>query len=159
MEIANIYKNYYKEDNPFYLNLFDSRIHSLITGFVNKGRCDINGNHVSIAPNGDFFPCIVFVKKNSDFQIGSIDLGIATAKLNEFHKKRAITNDICNNCDIKDRCFNWCACSNYLATGKINEISPVLCEFEKMLIPISDKIAEELYSENNQNFMKNFYGI
>ena len=157
MEIAKFYKMYYKKDKHFYLNIFDSRIHSLIDGFINKGRCDSNGNHLSVAPNGDFFPCIAFVKRNSDYKIGSIGSGIVTNKFKEFQKKRVISNDVCNNCDIKDRCFNWCACSNYLATGNISEISPVLCEFEKILIPISDQIAEELYSEKNRNFMKRFY--
>ena len=156
-KIAKFYKRSYKNNNIFYLNVFDSRIHSLIDGFVNKGRCDSNGNHLSIAPNGDLFPCIAFVKKDSDYKIGSIDSGIDSKKNKEFQQKRVISNNVCNNCDIKDRCFNWCACSNYLATGNINEISPVLCEFEKMLIPICDKITQELYSENDQSFMKMFY--
>lgn len=157
LEIAKFYKLCYEENNNFYLNIFDSRIHSLIDGFINKGRCDSNGNHLSIAPNGDLFPCIAFVKKNSEYKIGNIDSGIDLNKFNKFQKNKVISNNICNNCDIKDRCFNWCACSNYLATGKIDEVSQVLCEFEKMLIPISDKIAEELYSEKNRGFIKRFY--
>lgn len=159
IKIAKFYRLCYEENNIFYLNIFDGRIHSLIDGFVNKGRCDSNGNHLSIAPNGDLFPCIAFVKKNSDYKIGNIDSGIVVNKFNEFQKNRAMSNNICYNCDIKDRCFNWCACSNYLGTGKINEVSPVLCEFEKMLIPICDQITEELYSKNYQSFRKRFYGI
>lgn len=159
LDIAKFYKLCYQENNHFYLNVFDSRMHSLIDGCVNKGRCDPNGNHISIAPDGDFFLCIAFVKKDSYFQIGSIDSGFNANKYKKFQRKRVISNKNCNNCDIKERCFNWCACSNYLATGAINEIPPFLCEFEKMLIQITDKIAEELYSQKNKNFMKRFYYI
>jgi uncharacterized protein len=158
-KIAGYYKKSYKNNSPFYLNIIDSRIHSLIDGFVNKGRCAANSNHLSIAPNGDLFPCIAFVKKNSQYKIGSLNSGIDKNKIEDFHKERTNSDNICNNCDIKDRCFNWCACANYLATGNINNISPVLCEFEKMLIPVCDQIAEELYLANNKSFMKRFYGI
>ncbi|MCF7919094.1 MAG: radical SAM protein [Candidatus Cloacimonetes bacterium] len=159
IEIAGYYKIRYKNNSPFYLNIFDSRIHAFIDGFVNKGRCAADGNHLSIAPNGDLFPCIAFVKKNSQYKIGSLDSGIDKNKIEYFQKNRRNSDHICKNCDIKERCFNWCACANYLATGRIDSISPALCEFEKMLIPICDRIAEELYLAKNKSFIKRFYEI
>jgi hypothetical protein len=42
---------------------------------------------------------------------------------------------------------------------KIERILKSLFEFEKMLIPIYDQIAEKLYIANNKSFMKRFYGI
>jgi uncharacterized protein len=159
IELAEVYKNWYQQSTEIYINIFDSRILAYIDGFMSKGRCDSNGNHISIAPNGDLFPCIAFVKNYSVYKLGNVYTGISYTSRDEFKSNREKRNNICISCGIKDRCFNWCACSNFLATGSINEISSVLCEFEKILIPITDKLAEDLYYEKNQRFLKRFYGI
>ena len=66
-------------------------------------------------------------------------------------------NEICKNCSIRKRCKHTCACKNYVSTNDINELSPVVCETEKILIEASDKMAEKLYKQNSKMFIQKFY--
>lgn len=41
--------------------------------------------------------------------------------------------------------------------GSINEVSPVLCRYEQMLIPIADRIARKLYKRRDPVFLHKHY--
>ena len=66
-------------------------------------------------------------------------------------------NEICKNCTIKNRCKHTCACRNYILTNDINQLSPIVCETEKILIEVSDKMAEKLYKQNSKLFIQKYY--
>ena len=66
-------------------------------------------------------------------------------------------NETCKNCSIRKRCKHTCACRNYVLNNDINELSPVVCETEKILIEASDKMAEKLYKQNSKMFIQKFY--
>lgn len=155
--IAQFYQNSLASGNTFYLNLFDSRISTLINGFCHKGRCAAGYNHLSIAPDGGLFPCIAFVEPNGFYQIGELTNGPNMTRWEEINSLNQPDMQECQDCAIQDRCFNWCACSNYLGTGRGNSISPTLCSVEKMLVPLADEIATELFEAKNRFFMDRFY--
>lgn len=157
--IADYYFTSYETGNTFYLNLFDGRISTLISGICNKGRCASGFNHLSIAPDGGLFPCIAFVEQDGFYQIGNVADGPDMPRWAELLKLNQTNMKECQDCAIKERCFNWCACSNYLATGKGNTIPPTLCSLEKILIPLADGIAEKLFKADNRIFMDKFYNV
>ena len=39
----------------------------------------------------------------------------------------------------------------------MNELSPIICETEKILIEVSDKMAEKLYRKNSKMFIQKYY--
>jgi uncharacterized protein len=41
--------------------------------------------------------------------------------------------------------------------GDVNQISPVLCRHERMLIPLADRIGAVLYAERNPLFLHKHY--
>jgi len=57
------------------------------------------------------------------------------------------------------RCYNTCSCLNWQTTGNINEISPILCETERILIPIVDKLGKELYEKKSKMFIQKQYNV
>ena len=44
-----------------------------------------------------------------------------------------------------------------MLTKDVNELSPVICETEKILIEAADRIAEKLYKQNSKMFIQRFY--
>jgi len=159
--IADCYINAHENNEIIVFNPFDSKIHAYITSNISKGRCSINSDHVTVAPDGSIFPCIAFIDKNMKYQIGNINDGINTNKLNDFKEMcNAVINNLdCVDCEFADRCFNWCSCANYLGTKTLSQIPFSLCEYEKILIPIADRVGNTLYESNNEIFMKKFYNI
>jgi len=156
---ADYYHDSYLTGDTFYLNLFESRISTLIDGKCNKGRCAVGFNHLSVAPDGGYFPCIAFVEPAGFYQVGNAADGPDLERWTELNTLNQPNQRECLDCAIKERCFNWCACSNYLGTGKGSTISPTLCGLEKMLIPLADGIAEKLFKANNRIFMDKFYNV
>jgi len=63
----------------------------------------------------------------------------------------------CVDCAFDGRCHNYCGCINWKATGDLGKIPPVLCESQRRLIPIADRVAEILYREGNIPFFKRHY--
>jgi len=157
--LADFYYNSYETGNTFYLNLFDSRISTLIDGACHKGRCASGFNHLSVAPDGGLFPCIAFVEQDGFYQIGNVVDGLDMQRWAELNKLNQPNMPECHDCAIQERCFNWCACSNYLGTGEASSISPTLCSLEKMLVPLADKIATDLFTSKNRFFMDKFYHV
>ena len=66
------------------------------------------------------------------------------------------TPETCVNCDLVKRCTNSCGCANRMNTGNENQVSPLQCTYERMLIEISDALGEELYQIDPERFMKEF---
>ena len=113
--------------------------------FVIEGRCPD-------AEEG----CVV-CQRIKDFIIGNCKEGIdINARLNLIKSSKK-ENETCKNCSISKRCKHTCSCRNYVLTNDINELSPVVCETEKILIEVSDKMAEKLYKQNSKMFIQKFY--
>jgi len=51
----------------------------------------------------------------------------------------------------------YCGCLNWQTTGSINGISPVLCRYEQMLLPIADRVGEVLYKKRDPLFLHKHY--
>ncbi|MDD3959983.1 MAG: hypothetical protein PHF65_07300 [Oscillospiraceae bacterium] len=49
------------------------------------------------------------------------------------------------------------ACLNKQATGDFRKASPVLCAHERILLPIADALAEELYKKRSGIFIQKQY--
>ena len=65
--------------------------------------------------------------------------------------------EICTQCAVRERCKHTCGCLNLITSGNINQPSPLICETEKMLIEISDKLAEKLYKKKSRAFIQKKY--
>lgn len=63
----------------------------------------------------------------------------------------------CLGCDLNGRCATFCGCINWRATGKLHTIPPIICEHERMLIPIVDALANKLWKKQIPLFKRKFY--
>ena len=107
-----------------------------------------------VTPSGELYPCTSFIG-DPDYHLGNVFDGINEARVIEI-ARRSATPATCVGCDLVKRCTNSCGCSNRMNTGNENEISPLQCTYERMLIEISDALGEELYRMDPVRFAREF---
>lgn len=159
-QLAKWYEAKMIAQERFYLSLFDERIRTHTQKPLEKEeRCNIGQGQLSIAPNGEIYPCIQFVKTegNPEYLIGHVQEGVDSACNNHIHACSEQPKPECDGCPLINRCSNWCACINYMDTGTVTQVSPVVCYNEKILIEIVDKTADRLWKQHNNMFVHKHY--
>lgn len=160
-KIAQLYKKLTLEERKFYFSPFEVKFSSHIKGDYKKcEQCHLGMRQVSIAPDGGIYPCVQFVKdgvSNREFMIGDIHNGIDEEKRSLLYMHSRQTDEPCSRCALNNRCNNSCSCLNWQTTGSIGKIPPILCEHERVIIPIVDKLGEELYKKRSGMFIQKHY--
>jgi uncharacterized protein len=159
-KLGDLYVTWTQEGRKFYLSPFEVKISSHVNRhtFV-KERCELAARQISVSPDGFLYPCVQFTRAGaaSDWCIGSLDDGIDEQRREQLRRQSSEDKQSCADCAIKPRCNNTCGCLNWQTTGDINAVSPVLCRYERMLMPIADRIAEKLYKCRDPNFLHKHY--
>lgn len=166
-DLSEIKKQYEKVGEIYYNRILNEEDISIIAieekikthvkqGFNCNEECQLGIKSVNVDIDGRLYPCVQFVE-NEKFVIGDckdgIDIEKRKALIESSHKEK----EICKNCAINKRCKHTCACRNYMTTKDVNEVSPLVCEFERMLIKIADSVASRLYEKNSKLFLQKFY--
>jgi uncharacterized protein len=157
VKLADMYFEKTLKEEKFYFSPFDVKINSYINSEGNcKADCSLGNEQISISPEGTIYPCIQFVG-DEDYIIGHVEEGIDYKRKDEINILGMTEKAICSDCALKNRCISYCSCLNKQTTGRIDTVSPVLCEHEKLLIPIADRLAERLYKKRNGMFIQKHY--
>lgn len=152
LKIADFFEEAFLKDDRFFFSPFDSKIRECITGFNPSERCHLGFRQMPVAPNGKIYACTQFIG-DEDYCLGNVFSGIDTRKQIDLAKRSSIPKE-CLECELKNRCTNSCGCLNRLETGNENEISPLQCTYERILIGISDALAERLFEKQEKRFME-----
>lgn len=156
-KIAEIYADKILKEDDVEIPLIDDKIKTYIkSGYDCKKDCELGMKNINVGTDGNFYPCMQFVN-NKDFIIGNCKDGIDIKARANLIKNSNKENEVCQNCSIRKRCKHTCACRNYVITNNVNELSPIICETEKILIEVSDKMAEKLYRKNSKMFIQKYY--
>lgn len=154
---ADFYYERTMAEDKFYIEPFETKISSHIKGedYCSE-RCELGRKQVSVAPNGSIYPCVQFVG-DKDYIMGHIDSGIDKAKPASLYNTSHREKESCIDCAVRNRCNHYCGCLNKQTTGSINQVSPVLCAHERMLLPIADKLAHKLFKKRSAMFIQKHY--
>lgn len=161
LSLAKLYEKWTLKQKKFYFSPFEVKFATHIKGEESLcERCQFGKRQVSIAPDGTIYPCVQFVKdgvSNKEYSIGNVRDGIDEVKRENLFNESLEQEEICRKCAVNKRCNNNCSCLNWQTTGFINSVSPVLCETEKIIIPIVDKLGERLYKKRAPMFIQKHY--
>lgn len=102
--------------------------------------------------SGKFYPCIQFVG-DSRFEIGDYKKGIDTERKKDILLRRLTSKVVCDECSLKDRCIYKCGCARIMTTNDIVEVSPIVCETERIYIEMADNLANKLYRDFKDEFI------
>ena len=146
--------------DPLYVSCFDERIRTR-TDEPLRGcdRCGVGLRQYSIAPSGRLYPCVQFVGEDApgEFVIGDIRNGFDEAARVSVYNRALAAKPECAGCAVADRCASWCACTNFAATGGIDRVGPLVCEVERIVLPIADDIGNRLWRRRARTFVHKFY--
>lgn len=159
-QLSEWYVDKMEKNERFYLSFFDERIRTRTHKPLHAHeRCLIGTKQFSIAPNGELYPCIQFVKTNSlpEFMIGHVDQGVDQSCQSHIHNLSEKEKPECAGCKLEARCSKWCSCINFMSTGRVDQASPIVCYNEKILIEIVDKAADKLWKKRNNHFVHKHY--
>ncbi len=124
--------------------LFDNKLINNVTGVIQENKCIPGKYRMSIDTDGGIYPCIQYVRFNR-YEFGRISDDII------FDKKKAdqiiseYNIEACRGCALNERCDNNCGCRNLLLSDNANLVDPIVCEHERMLIPIVDILGQKLF--------------
>jgi len=155
--VAKVYYNKILKEEDIDISVFDEKIMTHIKeGYNCNEDCNLGIKSINIGVDGNFYPCMQFVG-DEKYIIGNCEKGIDFSARKRLIEQAGIENEICKECSINKRCKHTCACKNYLTTKDINGLAPIVCEFERIIIEISDKLAEDLYKQNSKLFIQKYY--
>lgn len=146
---------------PYY-SPFDERIKSWAQKPFQPGAiCDLGNSQIAIAPSGRIYPCVQFVGEDedagNDYILGDVHLGFDDQRRAEVVRLNLTGRPECEGCDLNGRCANYCGCVNWRATGDMLTVPPIVCEHERMLMPIVDTMANRLWKRGVRRFKEKFY--
>ena len=160
--LCDWYLRHTREGEYFYLNLIDDKLKTRVQGdFTTAPPCDFGLSKVSVAPDGTLYPCVRFVSddpRTADFIIGHVNTGFTGAR-QYLSRRNLATKPTCADCVYVGRCIHYCGCNNFTSTGELDQVHPLVCEHERLLIPLADTLGEQLWRERNPAFLAKHYKI
>ena len=155
--LADLYERKTLAEDKFYFSPFEVKSSSHVNNRTYcHERCELGLRQLSVGPDGNLYPCVQFVG-DACFRLGDVWQGIDEPARQALYARNEQEKPACANCAIRARCNHYCACLNRQATGSIDEISPMLCAHERIVLPIADRLAERLYQKGSAIFIQKHY--
>jgi uncharacterized protein len=146
-EIADLYLELWRAGVPFSFSPFDDKVLLAATGKSYKDACCNMGKMSFVVDPGlDIYPCTRFARVSADkeYRIGTIASGLDAAAMERLFACHSRDKAPCLGCSLAPRCLgNNCGCIAYSLKGDIGYVSPLVCEHERMLIPIADRVGSK----------------
>lgn len=158
--LAELYEQWTREERKFHFSPFEVKLASHIRGpEARSRRCELGTRQLSVAPDGGLYPCTQFARDGADhtYRLGDVWQGVDPERRRWLDALASRAHEPCGDCALEPRCSHTCGCLNWQATGAIDRVSPVLCEHERMLVPIVDALGARLYRRRAPMFLQKQY--
>jgi uncharacterized protein len=160
--LAGEYEGMLEKGRKIYYSPFDERIKTHAQKRYGKGDlCDLANTQIAIAPSGRVYPCVQFIgndgPENAVNSIGDVFNGFDEESRRRFVELNYRDKDCCAGCAHEGRCATYCGCVNWRCTGRVDQVPAIVCEHERMLLPIVDRLANRLWRNNSALFKRKFY--
>ncbi len=157
--IAILYRDAYRQEQEVAINLIDGKIILFLKGgYSEQDTCGMGRWQWAFAPSGNIYPCERFIGEDDDprFQLGNLYTGVAENRRMWIMHLAGNRNPECLECELRPYCMNWCGCTNYHTTGRVNLAGPTLCAHERAAIDAARFVLSTLSREANALFTSHF---
>lgn len=147
-------------EEKFYFSPFEVKIAShIFPGSCRAERCELGRRQLSVAPSGRLYPCVQFVGDGLDdaWSVGHVATGLNETARDRLFAASSGEKETCRDCAIRERCHHTCGCLNRQSTGRLDRVSPVLCAHERIVLPVADRLAEQLFKKRSAMFIQKHY--
>lgn len=160
--LAAFYFDQLERGRKVYYSPFDERIKTWAQKpYQNGDLCDLANSQIAIAASGRVYPCVQFIGADGAddrrHSIGDVRAGFDESRRRHYVGENYADKSPCSECALDGRCATYCGCVNWRATGSLRRIPPIICEHERMLMPIVDRLANKLWKKHVPLFRRKFY--
>ncbi len=152
--IADFVLSQFIEGRNVFFNSFDEKIFS-ITRQKPCHVCRLGKRKLYIDTDGAIYPCVQFVGVK-EYKIGEVSGGIDEPARERVYWRSLKKPEFCVGCALESRCVNDCACLNFQQCGDMEEVSPVQCAYQRMLIAVADDLARRMMESDETRFIKRY---
>ncbi len=155
-----VWMDLFRAGKATHVEPFQNKIISHLQGAnACPSRCQLGGREFAVSPAGNLYPCAQNVEedRNHDLVIGTLDTGFDHDAMRRLQEQKNGVEETCSGCDIKHRCQSHCGCRHVALTGRMGQITAVLCEIESAFIDEADRVAEILFTEQCPAFIDRYY--
>lgn len=153
--IADFVLSEFKDGRNLSFNQFDEKIFS-VTRRKPCHICRLGRRKLYINADGVIYPCIQFIGLPR-YRVGEVKDGIDETARDEIYSRSLKKPEFCRGCALEPRCVNDCACLNFHQCGNMDEISPVQCSYQRMLIATADNLARGMLEADEKRFIKRYF--
>ncbi len=135
-QIADRYLQYYREGNPRYISLIDSKITVLLRGgYKPEEKCSMGVGELAFGTTGNVYLCerLVGSDDGGAHCIGNVHQGFKPIGCSALLIV-SLLNRECQDCSLNTYCMNWCGCTNFSSTKNYNKVNHFTCAAEKAAI-------------------------
>ena len=158
-EIGERYIRYYREADPRYINLIDSKITVILRGgYQPQEKCRMGVGEIAFGASGSVYPCERLIGSDDGVSncIGNINEGFSVSP-GKMDYCNAAKNVECMSCKLSSFCMNWCGCTNFFSTNDVSFVGPFMCASEKALVKTAIDVIQAL-SEEEISFSEHLSG-
>ncbi len=157
--IADYYIECYQQGQEIAINVIDSKIVLFLKdGYGLEDMCGMGETQWAFAPSGNIYPCERFIGEDDvdSLRLGNLHSGLDRIRQCVLLQRKGNRNKVCQECEIKRYCMNWCGCTNYYMTGRIDLAGSLLCRMEKAAIEAARHVTTTLSESDNDLFVDHF---
>lgn len=150
----------FRNGEDIYIAQIDAKVVGrLKCGLQSCDKCAFGLGEISVAPSGNLYPCerLVGDDDGGKWCIGHIETGIDRRKLGALYYEKLGKDPTCAQCKLRDRCMNFCGCSNAFGSGDAATPGAFLCQAEQIHARVADRVAKTLFWEATPTFLAKFY--
>lgn len=152
-ELANLYYSCLTSDIDVVLNPIDRYIKSAVVGQIS---CNAITNGLTVSYDGCIYPCHRIDFTNPVNTLGNIEEGVNKDLRRALEEDWSKKDPECTTCALQKRCI-VCPEQNRRLNGSYSSIPEHVCEMNKLGVFTADKIAYQLYTDNNKIFKERYF--
>jgi len=159
-DASNAWMDWFRAGKQLPINPLHTKILTHLKGGMPcPSRCQLGSHEICVSPAGRIYPCAQMVGEDTDhgLVIGHVDEGVDDAARQRLQQAKEQVGEICQSCELRDRCQSDCGCQQLALTGRLGQITEALCELETAFIEAADHVAETLHTEGCEAFIDFYY--
>lgn len=150
-KVADFLRDEFKAGRKYFVTPLINKIKECVAGRNSSEHCHLGVRQLSVTPGGNIYPCTSFID-DENYYMGNVFDGLDKDRMAAI-AARSNTPETCKECDLRSRCTNSCGCANRMNTGREDQVSPLQCTYERMVIAIADRLGDELYGYSAEEFL------
>ncbi len=154
-ELTKEYLNRITFGNGKYLHHIDHFLGIVNNIDLSIKACGAGGGYLGVAPNGDIYPCHMFVGNNK-YLIGNVGGNLNNSVRDKVFSINRTNITKCKSCWARCFCTGHCMAISECILGKVDTPWDIMCEFNKIRIKYAIWLYDSLESECPSNILDRF---